>query len=264
MNIVDNLKKGEGGYIFVSHSHNDLDKVRTIRNVLEEYGYEPLCFYLRCLTEDDEVEGLIKREIDSRDIFLYVESENARNSKWVTKERNYISGRKDKTIYTINIDEGDDINENIKELLKRTRVFISYSHKDRYLFERIKNKLIAKDLKVFDDTELSVGSDWEVSIQNNIEFACKYGCFVTLITSNILNSMFARNELLSALKLCKNEDSIIPIFVDDAVTSDYQQIPPEFLELNLIQSPRISADPSDEELEKLANFIRNILVHKVL
>ncbi len=264
MNAFDNLKKGEGGYIFVSHCHKDLEKVRIIRNVLEEYGYEPLCFYLRCLTDDDEVEGLIQREIDSRDIFLYVESENAKQSKWVTKERNYISGRKDKSIYTINIDEEEDISENIKELLKRTRVFISYSHKDHYLFEKIKDKLITKDLKVFDDTELSVGSDWEVSIQDNIEFACKYGCFVTLITSNILNSMYARNELLSALKICKNENSIIPIFVDDAVTSDYQQTPSEFLELNLIQSPRISANPSDEELEKLANYIRNKLVHRVL
>lgn len=130
--------------------------------------------------------------------------------------------------------------------------------------KRIKDRLISKDLKVFDDTELSAGCNWEISIKENIEFACKYGCFVTLITNNVLSSMWAREELLTALKASKNENSIIPILVRNMATSDYRQMPPEFLDLNKIQSPIISVNPSEEKLEKLANYIRNKLVHKVL
>ena len=75
----------EGGYVFISHSHLDIDKVRILRNRMEEEGFEPLCFYLKCLTEEDEITGLIQREIDAREWFVYVDSKNARNSDWVAK-----------------------------------------------------------------------------------------------------------------------------------------------------------------------------------
>ena len=95
---------GKGGYVFISHSHGDIVKVRRIRNAMEAEGYEPLCFYLKCLTDADEIEGLIKREIDARDWFVYVDSENARKSKWVKKERAYISQCPGKKIITVNLD----------------------------------------------------------------------------------------------------------------------------------------------------------------
>jgi len=52
---MDRNKKfidGEGGYVFISHSHQDIEKVRKIRNEMEDQGFEPLCFYLKCLTDD--------------------------------------------------------------------------------------------------------------------------------------------------------------------------------------------------------------------
>ena len=75
----------DGGYVFISHSHKDIAEVRKLRNRLEENGFEPLCFYLKCLTDKDEVDGLIKREIDAREWFVYVDSPNARDSEWVRK-----------------------------------------------------------------------------------------------------------------------------------------------------------------------------------
>ncbi len=53
-------------YIFVSHSHKDIDKVRLVRNYLEEKGAEPILFFLKSVTDDNEVADLIKREIDAR------------------------------------------------------------------------------------------------------------------------------------------------------------------------------------------------------
>lgn len=56
----------DGGWIFISHSHLDIDIVRKIRNKLEDRGFEPLMFFLKCLNDDNEIESLIKREINER------------------------------------------------------------------------------------------------------------------------------------------------------------------------------------------------------
>mgnify|MGYP000774152934 FL=1 len=71
----------DGGWIFISHSHLDIDIVRRIRNKLEDRGFEPLMFFLKCLNDDNEIESLIKREINEREWFIYVESDNAANSR---------------------------------------------------------------------------------------------------------------------------------------------------------------------------------------
>ena len=46
---IEKTFKGEGGYVFVSHSHVDVQDVRKIRNFLEQEGMEPILFYLRCM-----------------------------------------------------------------------------------------------------------------------------------------------------------------------------------------------------------------------
>mgnify|MGYP000410830220 CR=1 FL=1 len=38
-----------GGWIFIFHSHLDIDIVRRIRNKLEDRGFEPLMFFLKCI-----------------------------------------------------------------------------------------------------------------------------------------------------------------------------------------------------------------------
>ena len=48
-------------WIFLSHSSDDFDKVRKIRNYLEEKSYRPLMFYLKCLESDEEIYDLITR-----------------------------------------------------------------------------------------------------------------------------------------------------------------------------------------------------------
>ena len=58
---MSNAEYKPEGYVFISHSHQDIRKVRQIRNAMEEAGFEPLCFYLKCLHDEDEIEGLIKK-----------------------------------------------------------------------------------------------------------------------------------------------------------------------------------------------------------
>ena len=94
------MKKG-GCWIFLSHSSKDIDKVRIIRNEFEKYSHNPLAFHLRCLNADTpegklELDNLIKREIDSREWFVFCESDAARKSQYVNMEKEYIikSGKK--------------------------------------------------------------------------------------------------------------------------------------------------------------------------
>jgi hypothetical protein len=77
------MKQTSRAWIFVSHSKQDLAKVRQARDALEKAGAEPILFFLKCLSDHDEVDGLIKREIDARYFFLLCDSANAKKSKWV-------------------------------------------------------------------------------------------------------------------------------------------------------------------------------------
>ena len=78
----------KGIWVFLSHSNKDYEKVRQVRNILEQQGYRPLMFFLNCLNDDNEIDELIKREIDSREKFILCDSKNAQNSKWVQEEVN--------------------------------------------------------------------------------------------------------------------------------------------------------------------------------
>lgn len=90
-------------WVFLSHSHEDYEKVRKIRDLLEDQHMHPLMFFLKCLNDHDEIDSLIKREIDCRTRFILCDSENARKSKWVKGEVEYIKS-KDRICETINID----------------------------------------------------------------------------------------------------------------------------------------------------------------
>jgi len=56
-----------GAWIFVSHSHRDLEKVRPIRHELERRGYHPLLLFLKCLADNDaRLPALLREEIQAR------------------------------------------------------------------------------------------------------------------------------------------------------------------------------------------------------
>ena len=149
-----NLNSGKGGYVFISHAHKDIKDVRLIRNILEDNGFEPICFYLRCLS-DDEIIDLIKREIDARECFLLADSQNAKESKWVQTEREYIESKDKSKIITVPLDEPEKIPSIIDGLMRSMRVFLSYSHADLEIAKRICEACLEKDLKIFMDYGIS-------------------------------------------------------------------------------------------------------------
>ncbi len=236
-----------GGWIFLSHSHQDIEIVRKIRNRLEAMGFEPLLFYLKCLNDDDEIENLIKREIDEREWFIYVDSANSRASKWVSSEREYIASLTGKKVMTIDLN--GDITRQVDAIGRSLKVFISGPARQRALTEQIEKALVDRDFLVLNSEHLSADGIFAEEVESMIDEASREGFVLLLITPESADSRFVEQELRAALHA---GGKIVPVYVDDAVLS------PELQQLvGDIQGVHISATPTKEELEAIISEIEH-------
>ena len=255
MGFFDKLTKGKGGYIFLSHSHADIEKVRQIRNGLEGAGFEPLCFYLKCLSDDSEIEDLIKREIDAREWFVFVDSDNSRRSKWVTMEREYILSTDKKKIITVDLTDMESISDALDKITKNLRIFISYGRHDDALARSIKNKLEEKDYLVFFAPDsIPMGSDYASTIQTAVVEASQEGGVLALLSQRAFDSRWMMSEIALAVAQGGN---VIPVLVGDVELNE------EYAFL-LQQYPcfRIAETPTENELEALVDQIGKHIVEK--
>lgn len=192
-------------WIFLSHSSEDFDKVRKIRNYLEEKSYRPLMFYLKCLESDEEIYDLITREIDVRTRFILCDSENARGSEWVKKEMDYISNQDPpRSFLRIDLSQSDDIiQRQLDTYVNQMNIYISYtwSH-DLDLFLKIRLRLNKYDLNVLPDLDASI--DHAHGIEKQINHAANNGYYVFLGSKYSFNSNFALYEFQVADKLGAN------------------------------------------------------------
>jgi hypothetical protein len=216
---IENKFKGEGGYIFVSHSHNDITDVREVRNYLENEGFEPILFFLKSMdTNDDSKTNILKRliydEIDARQFFLYLDSENARNSKWVSEELAYVRKNHPDRLFSVDLKKAkDEILFLIDALVKQMRIFISCNYKDDALAKELKNILLPYDFRVFLNCEdMLAGSNWASVTADEIKIASEKGLVLAIVTKNYLNSKWALYELNVALEY---DGRIVPIIVGD-------------------------------------------------
>ena len=184
-------------WVFLSHSNKDYEKVREIRNLLEEQNFRPLMFFLNCLNDDEEIDSLIKREIDSRKRFILCDSPNAQSSKWVQKEVDYIKS-KQRYYYTLNISESSDkIAQSILQFAGESTAYISYSRKDESLYEQLKLMLHDDlDLRVFDlKNDVTLDNAYEAQITEMIDRSLINGYVIFIITDNFFKSTFCYKEL---------------------------------------------------------------------
>ena len=178
-------------YIFVSHSHRDIDKVRLVRNYLEEKGAEPILFFLKSVTDDNEVADLIKREIDARLWFLYCRSRNAENSNWVRTELDYVKKTGKKNFFEIDLDrdlsfaakEGGAgaaaltekvarrLDACIDDLKTLRRVFVSYSLYDAAVAEKLIYALEKYGIEALYDAKISARGNWFSEIRSALDLA---------------------------------------------------------------------------------------------
>lgn len=243
----------ENGWVFISHSHKDVDSVRKIRNYLESLGLEPLLFYLKCLSDEDEIDDLIKREINAREWFIYMDSPNARASKWVKKEREIIESHPDKKVFNIDLNQDYESQKAIIDhIARQIKVYISCVCKDKRIFQSIREKLLNYDMQVWSDEELPSGEDWRKCIHWMINNTTHNGFVLVLLSEHSANSQFVKAEI----ELTKRQQGkIIPIYIGHPVVSK------EIAEMiGDLQGYPISEDPTEDELELLVgNILKNVV-----
>ena len=193
------------GWVFISHSHLDIEVVRRIRNKLERMGFNPLTFYLKCLTDDDEVADLIKREIRVRDWFVFVNSENSRKSRWVSTERDFIEEIGGKNVFVIDASISDSDLENVLEKMSsRMQVTIASVKKDAEYREMMEQMLLSHDYVV-----LSRELDSPPETEDDFRGLLGHGTTFLIVSENCLLSA----ESLRIMETYFHErKGLIPVF----------------------------------------------------
>lgn len=247
---ADFEKYNEGIWVFLSHSNKDYEQVRLLRNMMEEKGLRPLMFFLKCLESDPEIFELIKREIDVRPRFFLCDSENAQNSVWVQREVDYIKS-KNRQYITVDLNDPDSFEKQILEIKSRSQVFLSYSHKDYSIAEKIVASLQQRGFNVFDyKTDIPAGYEIPKYLARTINgISQDNGYFIPIITNNYRSSGSCVHELMYALNKHTN---IFPCIIND-----YELSPELELILSSIQMFQIYTDiPNsiNEFCNKLVEF----------
>ena len=216
------FKSDKEVWIFLSHSNEDYEKVRRIRNILEEMNTRPLMFFLKCLSDNDEIEDLIKREIEARTRFILCDSENARNSNWVAKEVEYIT-KLQKPYDVIDVSENDElIRERVKNCFRKEHIFISYPREllpaVKIVYERLsKYDFCTSFIDMFD---ISAGIPFWEDFESNIEKAVSHGVFVSLLCNHsLLKGRVSQYELETALKYDTEYKAILPVYLETEAKS---------------------------------------------
>ncbi len=202
--------KQEDIWVFLSHSNKDYEKVRLVRNMLEEHSMRPLMFFLHCLNDDDELDSLIKREIDCRTRFILCDSENARKSRWVQKEVEYILSQ-NRIYQTIDLkDNIEIIYDKLKPFIRRTKVFISYNREEYSIAKQVYERLSEYDFMVYldrfwDSTEPYIIQNYNKTL-HFMDSAVEEGYFISLMNERILKTFSgARKELTKAMEKAKKQ-----------------------------------------------------------
>lgn len=223
-------------WVFLSHSNKDYEKVRQVRNMLEEQSLRPLMFFLHCLNDDDdddEIDSLIKREIDCRTRFILCDSDNARKSHWVQKEVEYIKSQ-NRICETIDLSKSmDEIMSTLQDFINKTRIFISYNREEYKLAEMIYNRLSCLDFAVYIDRAWDFNSIYNQNYKDALDYlensvVKANGYVIAIMNERILNpNSGSRYELIKAIRdnktTGKDTPNIIPIVTQDSIVSLIQK-----------------------------------------
>jgi TIR domain len=197
------MKRASHAWIFVSHSTSDLDKVRLVRNAIEAANGEPILFFLKCLSDHDEIDELIKREIEARNFFLLCDSGNAKSSKWVQDEIAHVKSLQTKKIEIIDLDADWQAQiAGIQSIVRQATVFLSYAHTDEAAIVPVREGLIANDFCVWDPShDLRVGDNFSEQISSAVEESARFGFFIHFLSRASLQSQWAALELDEAIRM---------------------------------------------------------------
>lgn len=224
------------GWIFVSHSTKDLDPVRRIRDYLETKSHHPLLFFLKCIRDTDELDSLIRREIEARTIFLLCDSPNSRAARWVQREVAFIKSLPDRHYEVVDLTLPWRAQQAILDRLsKHSTVFFSFAHADIDEVSAIYESLRPYDYSIFFERhDLQAGDDYQHRTENAIDEALSKGFFVFFASPPALErpTSFQSYELHRALqqRFKYGVRNVVPVLIGEpswrpdlpASISDYQ------------------------------------------
>lgn len=250
-------------WVFLSHSNKDYEKVRKVRDILEEQQLRPLMFFLKCLNDDEEIDSLIKREIRCRTRFILCDSKKARNSKWVKREVEFIKSL-DRECETVNLEDSiEDIRKQLFEFKKRTSLYISYTRKDQQLAYDIANRLKKYEFKVWIDLANDfIDENYEHVIKHEIRSCISSGFVVALLNENqFVEGNWSREELKIALYESKKfrNPCILPVYLNRDIELSIRG-DKDLHELSSIDA--VSA--SGISIEQRSDFIVNAILQTLL
>lgn len=245
-------------YFFISHSHLDIEKVRIIRNIIEEtFFYEPILFFLKCLSDEDELQNLIRREINERIWFVYCKSKNAEQSRYVCDERAYLqqlknAGKKFNEL-TVELDKFDIwdeecheyIRKQIEYQIRKTKPFICYAARDAAIANAIREYLQYNGYSVWFADPTANLSAWGESVKSKIkEHSYKDGCLLLIVSDLTVNSNYVKTELEYAVE---QNAFIVPIICADgaSATKLWQQLTEKYP--SLTNKQYLTFDTSDPD-----------------
>lgn len=239
-------------WVFVSHSTKDFEKVRILRNKMEEIGMRPLLFYLKCLKDKPEVIELLKREIDVRPRFLLCDSPNARKSEYVGEEVSYIKSL-NRQYVTVDLDNYSSYDEKIRELKRRSQIFLSYSRHDFDLVRKLTKALQEIGFNILLDwKQFTAGESLQDTIPDAIRCTMDKGYFIPVISQDYLGRAFCAHELDTALSYNQTlpDQRIIPVCLDKETLDVFSSFTPLF------------CDGTDQGIMQLVKDIQQIDLKK--
>lgn len=252
-------------WIFLSHSNKDFEKVRMIRNYLEEHSCRPLMFYLKCLSNDVEIDNLIKREIDCRTRFIICESENSRGSKWVQSEVKYIKSQQ-RAYETIDLSQTDEqIKAQLDELVKSTQIFMSYSRRDEDIVRSVYSHICKYDIKCMGVApDFISGQNLQDALTNQIDLAREFGFVVFFASKNSMYSQFVAMELRDA---AVKGASILVLLMDDFAKANYKELFPQAQDIptdDLVDRSNAKIKVRDLTVAKTSEEMVELAVEKIV
>lgn len=250
--MKDSFEELEGLWVFVSHSTKDFEQVRLVRNALEESGFRPILFYLKSITDENEINDLLKREIDARKRFILCDSPNARESKYVKSEVEYIRSKRrmyeviDLSQIRVGEYEKDSVLSLIQPFRIRSHVFMSSTRSDKCLASileqglktegfNVENSDTAFDFAIMNipggSAEYSSSVDYVASqiIHSIIIDTLSKGYLLCLINNETVHSRYQLSEIRVGLK--HNPSQLFPVITDNV---DIKLLPNELSHLQIL------------------------------
>jgi hypothetical protein len=251
------------GWIFVSHSTKDLEPVRRARDYLESKNHQPLLFFLKCIRDTDELDSLIKREIEARTIFLLCDSPNSRSAQWVQREVEFIQSLRDRHYTVIDVTAPWPAQQVVLDRLSQhSTLFLSYAHSDANEVSAIYEALCAYDYSIFfDRRSLRAGDEWRQRIEHAIDESLSTGFFIFFASASTSEGpqAFQFAELQRALaeqsRLRPGTRNFIPVLIGDR--SSPIELPPDISEYQVLDLRGMLPLASAERLHKTLCSIAN-------